>query len=182
MMSLGKALTAGYMPMAAVMVSDAIYRSVSAHSNRIGVFGHGFTHSGNPTCAAVALEAIRIYRERDLIPHAARMGGLLAGRLAPLRDHPLVGEVRGVGLIHAVELVADKATKRPFDPSLKVGAYAEERALAHGLVVRALGNSLALCPPLVIDESHVAAIADRLALTLDDTEAWVAKEGLRRAA
>ena len=179
MMSLGKGLTAGYLPMAAVLVNDEVYQTVADNSEKVGVFGHGFTHSGNPTCAAVALEAIRIYEERGLVPRAARMGIRLAERLAPLGAHPLVGEVRGIGLLAGVELVADKKTKRPFDPALRVGIYAEERALAHRLIVRALGNTLALCPPLIVDETHIDQIAERLARAIDDTEAWVAREGLR---
>jgi 4-aminobutyrate--pyruvate transaminase len=181
MMSMGKALTAGYLPMAAVLIDEDVYRTVADNSAKIGVFGHGFTHSGNPTCAAVALEAIAIYRERNLVPRAARLGMLLHDRLAGLRDHPLVGEVRGIGLLAGVELVADKATRRAFDPALRVGAYADDRALAHGLVVRALGNTLALCPPLVIEEQHIEQIVERLTRAIDDTEAWVRREGLRQA-
>ncbi|MEX2648748.1 MAG: aspartate aminotransferase family protein [Alphaproteobacteria bacterium] len=179
MMSLGKGLTAGYLPMAAVLVADDVYQVVAENSAKVGVFGHGFTHSGNPTCAAVALEAIKIYEERVLVPHAAAMGRRLADRLAPLRDHPLVGEVRGLGLLAGVELVADKASRRPFDPAMRVGAYAERRALAHGLITRALGNTVALCLPLIVDASQIDAIADRLGNAIDDTEVWVAREGLR---
>jgi 4-aminobutyrate--pyruvate transaminase len=181
MMSLGKGLTAGYLPMAAVLVADDIYQVIAENSARIGVFGHGFTHSGNPTCAAVALEAIRIYEERALVPHAAAMGKRLARKLAPLRDHPLVGEVRGIGLLAGVELVADKATRRAFDPALRVGAYADRRALTHGLITRALGNTLALCPPLIVEESHIDMIAEALRRAIEDTWAWVESEGLRTA-
>ena len=104
------------------------------------------------------------------------------GRLNALADHPLVGEVRGMGLIGAVEIVADKATKRSFAASQGVGPKAVDFALDHGLVNRAVGgDSVALCPPLIITEAEINEMFDRFEKALDDTEAWVSRENLRAA-
>ena len=125
------------------------------NSNKIGAFGHGFTASAHPVVLAVAMENLNIIEERKLIQNAAAMAPVLQDGLRKLNDHPLVGEVRGLGLIAAVELVADKATKRPFDPIGKVGNWVFERAHDHGLIVRSIGDSIAFCPPLIIDAAQI---------------------------
>ena len=182
MISLAKALSGGYYPISAVLISDKIYQAVADNSAKIGGFGHGFTQSGNPVGAAVALEAIRIYQERDIVGHVRRVSPRLLDGLRAFAGHPLVGDVRGVGLIAGIELVADKASKRPFDPRHRVGARLESHALAHGLVLRALGDSIACTPPLIISEAEIDDLLARLAKALDDTEAWVAANDLRRPA
>src|SRR5271154_1208457 len=110
-----KALSAAYMPIGALMVSEAIYAAMVKQSEKIGVFSHGFTFGGHPVSAAVALETLRIYEEDGILSHVRRMSPLMQAGLRRFADHPLVGEVRGIGLIGAVELVADKTTKAPFD-------------------------------------------------------------------
>ena len=97
-------------------------------------------------------------------------------------DHPLVGEVRGIGLIGAIELVRDKATKAPFDPAQAVGPFLAKRAHQHGLILRALGDSIAFCPPLIINESEIDLMFERFALALDDTVAMVRERGLVESA
>ena len=170
---LSKQITSSYQPLAALVFSDAIYQGVADGSERLGNFGHGYTASGHPVATAVALENLAIIEERDLVGNAAKSGHRLRERLAPFRDHPLVGEVRGVGLIGAVELVADKATKAKFDPFGKVGFYLFERAQEYGLIIRAMGDTIGFCPPMIITEAQIDELVSRFALALEDTNAWV---------
>jgi 4-aminobutyrate---pyruvate transaminase len=162
-----KQLSSGYLPISAVMVSDAIYRACVDESKKIGTFGHGYTYSAHPVAAAVALETLAIYQERDMIGHVRDVAPLFQRRLRALADHPLVGEARGVGLIGAIELVADKTTKATFEPVGRAGAVVNGLAQDHGLIVRAMGDSIALCPPLVISEEDINQVFDRLAKALD---------------
>lgn len=175
-MTLSKQITSSYMPLSAVMFSDAIYQGIADNTAKIGTFGHGFTASGHPVATAVAVENLRIIEERKLFAHAAKVGEHLQAKLREtFTDHPLVGEVRGVGLIAALEMVADKKTRRQFDPLGKVGAYFFERGHHHGVLIRNVQDSIAICPPLVVTESDVDEIVRRLSLTLDDTLAFARK-------
>ncbi|MEM6745059.1 MAG: aspartate aminotransferase family protein [Pseudomonadota bacterium] len=162
-----KALSSGYFPIAAVLVSEEIYAGVADTSARNGGFGHGFTGSGHPVGSAVALETIKIIEERDLVGHVREVGPRLQDGLRRLAGHALVGEARGVGLIGALELVADKETRRPFDPALKAGIMTQDLALEQGLIVRALGDSIAVTPPLVISAEEIDDLLGRLERTLD---------------
>jgi 4-aminobutyrate--pyruvate transaminase len=168
-MVLSKQLTSSYVPLAAVLFSEEMYRAIADNSAKIGTFGHGFTTSGHPLATAVALENLTILEERDLFGNAARMGAILQRELRELGSHPLVGEVRGSGLIAGLELVADKRTRKPFAPQVKAGPKAFVTGHKHGLIVRAIGDTLALCPPLIINESQIHEIVSRLKRTLDDT-------------
>ena len=123
-----KALSSGYLPIAAVMVSEQIYSALSRQSEKIGIFSHGFTYSGHPVTSAVALETLKIYEESDLLSHIRKMAPRMQAGLRRFEDHPLVGEVRGIGLIGAIELVADKSTKAPFQPKDGVGEFLSKRA------------------------------------------------------
>ena len=177
MISMAKALSAGYQPIGAVMVSDAVHEVLVEGSRRFGLFGHGFTYSGHPVPAAVALETQRIYDADATGAHVGRVAGRFQSRLRAFADHPLVGEARGVGLIGAVELVEDKKARRNFDPARKIGARVMALAADHGLIVRALVNdTLAFCPPLIIDESQTDDMFDRFGRALDDIEAQLARE------
>ncbi len=180
MVTMAKAISAGYLPIAAVMFNEKIYEGLRRQSSEIGLFGHGFTYTGHPACAAVALEAQKIYEERGTFAHAASVAPRFQKGLAAFEDHPLVGEARGVGLIGAVEFVADKKTREPFDPSLKVAAFATARAYEHGLILRALpaGDSVAFCPPLIIEEPQIDDMMERFALALGDTERMLAEQGV----
>lgn len=162
-----KQLSSGYLPISAVMVSDAIYAACVDESKKIGTFGHGYTYSAHPVAAAVALETLAIYQERDILGHVRDVAVTFQRRLKALADHPLVGEARGVGLIGAVELVADKASKANFEPIGRAGAVVNNLAQEHGLIVRAMGDSVALCPPLVIGEADVTLMFDLLTKALD---------------
>jgi 4-aminobutyrate--pyruvate transaminase len=173
-----KQLTSAYLPLAAILFSEVLYDAIADNSARHRTFGHGFTTTGHPVACAVALENLDIIEERGLVANAERAGRQMREALAALSDHPLVGEVRGAGLIAGVELVADKATRRPFDPVGFVGAAFFREAHAHGLIVRAIGDTIALCPPLIIAEAEVADMMRRFAATLEDVARWVADGGL----
>jgi 4-aminobutyrate---pyruvate transaminase len=176
-MVVSKQLTSSYVPLAAVLFSESIYSVVADNTAKIGTFGHGFTTSGHPLAMAIALENLKILEERDLMGQAARVGAVMQRELAKLASHPLVGEVRGSGLIAGLELVEDKASKRPFDPKLKVGARAFGLGHKHGLIVRAIGDTIALCPPMIITEAQVREVIARLTKTLDETASQLAADG-----
>ncbi|MFQ5776226.1 MAG: aspartate aminotransferase family protein [Kiloniellaceae bacterium] len=180
--ALAKALSSAYLPISAVLISDPIYRVVADNTAKIGTFGHGFTYTGHPVPAAVALEAVKIYEERDIVGHVRRVAPALQDGLRRFADHPMVGEVRGVGLIAAAELVADRETKAPFDPPGTVGGYLAGRAQAHGLIVRNLQDTIAFSPPLVITEEQIEAMMERFGRALDETADWVVEEGLASVA
>ena len=174
-----KMLTSGYQPMSAMMVSDRIYRVLEDQSRKLGVFGHGFTYSGHPVPAAVALETLAIYEERDIVGHVRRMAPLLQDAIREVADHPMVGEARGIGLIGAWELVRDKATKASFDPKAAVGAKLVANAQRRGAIVRTLpGDIIAFSPPLVIQPHEIRELMDHARGALDDTWAWVRANGL----
>ena len=181
-MTVAKALSSSYLPISAVLISDPVYQTIADNSAKIGTFGHGYTYSGHPVPAAVALETLKIYEERDIVGHVRQVGPRLQEGLGRYADHPMVGEVRGVGLIAAVELVADRASKATFDPPGRVGGYFAERAQAHGLIIRNLMDVIALCPPLIITEDQIDSLVGRFARALDDTASWVEHEGLASVA
>jgi 4-aminobutyrate--pyruvate transaminase len=181
-MTMAKALSSAYLPIGAVLINQKVYEAIRDNSGRIGVFGHGFTYSGHPVSAAVALEALNIYEERDILGHVRRVGPLLQQALRGFSDHPLVGEVRGVGLMGALELVRDRETREPFDPAHAVGQQVVRLARQHGLILRTLGDSVAFSPPLIIDEAEIAELFDRFARALDDAALWVRSEGIGLAA
>ncbi len=178
MMTMAKQLSSAYIPISAVLVSDPIYQAIADNSAKLGSFGHGYTYSAHPVAAAVALETLKIYEERDIVGHVRRVAPRLQDGLRRFADHPLVGEVRGIGLIAAVELVAEKAGKAPFDPIGKVGGYFVARAQAHGVIFRNLGDAIACCPPMIVTEVEIDALLAGFGKALEETAAWVAEQGL----
>lgn len=166
-----KALSSGYIPISAVMVSPAIYEAMAANSGKIGTFGHGYTYSGHPVAAAVALETLKVYEEDRILDHVNAISPQFQNRLRNYLDRPHVGEARGVGLIGAIELVADKTTRTPFAPELKIGARLAQHALEEGLIVRAMGDAIALCPPLIITDAEMTEMFDRLDRAVDKLQA-----------
>jgi len=175
--SVAKALTSAYVPMSALTVPETMYQAMLDESRKIGTFGHGFTYSGHPVAAAVALKTLEIYARERIAEQAARKAPQFLARLSALGDHPLVGEARGLGLVGAVELVADKATKRGFDASAAVGARAVRFAEEEGLIVRVIaGDILSICPPLVINPAEIDELFDRLGRALDRTLDVVRRE------
>jgi 4-aminobutyrate--pyruvate transaminase len=182
MLTCAKALSSGYLPIGAVMISSKIYDALARQSEKIGVFSHGFTYSGHPVTSAVALETLKIYEETGILSHIRRVAPRMQAGLRRFSEHPLVGEVRGIGLIAAIELVADKAKKTPFDPAAGVGAFLNKRAHHHGIIIRALGDSIAFCPPLIIQEHEIDLMFERFGRALDDTTAMVRERGLAKVA
>ena len=177
-MVMSKQLTSAYLPLSAIMISDEIYQGVADNTAKIGTFGHGFTGSGHPVAAAVALENLKIIEERGLVEHAAQVSPRFMERLRGFADHPLVGEVCGVGLVGAIELVANKETKAPFDPIGMVGGECFMRCEEHGLIIRNLGDRIAFCPPLIISEAEIDSMFDRFGEALDETNEWVNAKGM----
>ncbi|MNK97168.1 L-Lysine-8-amino-7-oxononanoate aminotransferase [compost metagenome] len=174
MISLAKQLSAGYLPISALLISDTIYRALTVQSEKTGTFSHGFTYSGHPVAAAVALETLRIYEDDGIVEHVRKVMPRFQQRLAEMGEHPLVGEARGVGLLGAVELVADKSTKMPFPTEQAVAARVGEFAKQRGVITRALGDTVNFCPPLIITESQIDEMFDKVELAMDDTMSWLA--------
>ena len=180
--TVAKALTSAYVPMAALTVPEPMYQAMLDESRKIGTFGHGFTYSGHPVAAAVALKALDIYARERIAEQTARKAPHFQARLAALGKHPLVGEARGLGLVGAVELVADKRSKRSFEAKAGVGPHAARCAEQEGLIVRSLaGDSVSICPPLIIAPAEIDELFDRLGRALDRTLDWVKRERLMEA-
>jgi 4-aminobutyrate--pyruvate transaminase len=172
MMILSKQLTGGYQPLSAILFTDEIYQSIADNSNRLGSFGHGFTTGGHPVAAAVALEALALFEERRIVEQVATLAPLFTAEISQFADHPLVGHVRSIGLLGAVELVADKANKAPFAVTGRVGAFLASRCIANGVILRALGDTIAFSPPLIIDQEQIHQIFSRFSRSLDETLSW----------
>jgi 4-aminobutyrate--pyruvate transaminase len=172
-MSVAKAVSSAYLPLSAVLIPEYMHEAFLSVSDELGVFGHGFTYSGHPVCTAVALRNLEIMQERELFSHAAAMGRIFQQRLSGFADHPLVGEVRGAGLIGAAELVKEKDPRIPFQPSAGVGAYCAAACQEAGLIVRAMGDAVAFCPPLIITEDQVHEMFDKFAIGLEKTLGWI---------
>ncbi len=179
--SAAKQMTSAYAPLGAVLVPEDVYQAYVDHSAAIGTFGHGFTYGGHPLGCALGVKAIEIYQKRDIISHVRALTPVFEARMKKLAEHPLVGEARSCGLMGGVELVADTATKRPFDPKKGVGPKCVAFCERHGAILRAIGDTVALCPPMVITEAELNELFDRLERAIGDTEAWVSSEGLRAA-
>lgn len=172
MISCAKQLSAAYQPISALLISGRIHEALVEASRRNGTFGHGFTYGGHPVACAVALETLKIYEERDIVSHVRDVAPVFLAGLAALKDHPLVGDARGVGLIAGVELMADKAARKPFDPSQKIGLRVQTACEREGLIVRAIGDRIAFTPPLIITRDDATAICERFGRALDAVWNW----------
>lgn len=167
MMACAKSLSSGYQPISCAVVSGHVYQVIEEQSQQLGGFGHGFTYSGHPVAAAVALETLTIYQEMNLPQRNQEMGSFLHQQLAPLLQHPLIGEIRGVGLVAGLELVADKTSRASFPTALAIGAQVERATREQGLIVRNMGDSIALSPPFIIEAEEVIELVARLTRALD---------------
>ena len=176
--TMAKQLSSGYQPIAATAISEELYQAFVRQSEAIGVFAHGFTYGGHPVACAVAIETLNIYRDRRLLDHVRLAAPRFQARLQALAGHPLVGEVRGIGLIGAVELVRDKPTRAAFEVADRIGPLAADVAQDEGIILRAMGDSLALCPPLVIAEAEIDELFDRLLRALDRTHRELVRRGM----
>lgn len=169
MMTFAKQLSSAYMPISASAVRRDVYDCMIEQSANAGAFGHGYTYSGHPVACAVALKVIEIYQRDEIFQKAAVTGKYLQKSLSQFRDHPLVGEVRGSGLLGAIELVANKEKGTPFVGGA-VGGYAQKMAQDNGLLIRAVaGSSLGFCPPLIITETQIDEMMGKVAIALDKT-------------
>ena len=164
-MPLAKGLTSGYLPLSAVMVGD---RVAEVLWEKGGEFAHGFTYSGHPVACAVALENIAIIEEENLVERVREdTGPYLQDRLASLAEHPLVGEVRGVGLLGAVELVADKASHARFKPEGRAGTLCRDHCVKQNVVSRAVRDTMVVSPPLIITHEEIDELVARLGKAID---------------
>jgi 4-aminobutyrate--pyruvate transaminase len=178
-MTLAKALSAGYQPISASLMTNALYEILLAQSDKLGIFGHGYTYSAHPVPAAVALETLKIYEERDIVAQVRRVGPRMQAGIRSYGEHPLIGEARGIGLIGAVELVRDKATKQSFDPKAGIAAHLVRRAQHHGAILRNMpGDVVAFSPPLIISEAEIDEMMACFGRALDDTWTMVKEKQL----
>jgi 4-aminobutyrate--pyruvate transaminase len=181
-MTMAKALSSAYLPISAVLVNEAVWKAMLTESEKIGTFGHGYTYSAHPIAAAVAVETLKIYEERDILGHVRKVAPRFQAGFQKLASHPLVGEQQSVGLIGAIQLMQSKQPKQAFDPKQAVAAFMAKRAQEHGLVCRAVfGDRVALCPPLITTADQLDEIFRRFTLALDDTAAMVRDKGLAAA-
>jgi 4-aminobutyrate--pyruvate transaminase len=179
--TVAKQLSSAYLPISAVLINQKVYEAIRDNSGKIGTFGHGYTYTGHPVSAAVALETLKIYEERNILAQVRDVAPTFRKEMQRFASHPLVGEVRCVGLVGAVEMVKDKATKESFDPKQGLGAYLVGRAQEHGLILRAVVDSVAFCPPLIITKDQVTDMFARFEKALEDTAAHVKANRLQAA-
>ena len=171
-MTLAKGVTSGYLPLSAVMVSDRVAKAMIDSD-----FNHGYTYSGHPVACAVALENIRIIREEKMVERVHNeTGPYLNKRLKELLDHPLVGEVRSLGFIGAIEIVKDKAKRKTFEPVGNAGTACRDHCIRHGLMLRATRDTMLISPSLTWTKAHIdefmTIVKKGLDLTLKDSKAW----------
>ena len=133
------------------------------------MFGHGFTYSGHPVCAAVARETLAIYEEMDVVAQVRAVAPMLQHGLRRFADHPLVGEVRGIGLVAGLELVRDKRRKASFSPQQNIGLHIERLCQEQGVILRSLGDTLTVAPPLIIRPEQIEVIVQVVGRALDAT-------------
>ena len=183
MMTIAKGLTSAYVPMPAAIISEKVWEVLKSGSPETGPFAHGYTYGGHPLAAAAGLKTIEIMERENLVDNAHKIGAYLQKKLrAKFTDHPLVGEVRGVGLIAGVELVANKAKKIPFEPSVQIGPRVTNLLLEEGVINRALVNTIAFSPPLVVTEADVDEMVERCYRGLEKLTGQLVGEGMWKAA
>lgn len=161
-----KSLSAAMVPISAVLIGPRVFEGMLAQADKLGSFSHGYTYGGHPMACAVAHEVLCIYEEMDLLGHVKQVEPLFLRGLAAMAERPYVGDARGVGLIGAVEIVTDRASKAMADAALMARIDAATRR--HGLIVRLVGNRIALSPPQIITTGQVGEMFERLGQALDD--------------
>ncbi|MCB9948634.1 MAG: aspartate aminotransferase family protein [Rhodospirillaceae bacterium] len=171
LMTIAKGLTSAYLPLSGVIVSDKVWQVLEQGSDQLGPIGHGWTYSAHPTCAAAALANLDILQGEDVPGNVRAVAPyLVAGLREAVGDHPMVGEVRGAGMMAAVEFVEDRATKRPFDPAKKVGPAVAAACVERGLIARGMphGDILGFAPPLILSKDEADQV---VAITKQAVEA-----------
>ncbi|MEO1000462.1 MAG: aminotransferase class III-fold pyridoxal phosphate-dependent enzyme, partial [Pseudomonadota bacterium] len=174
--SMAKQLTGGYAPLSAVAINGEMAEAIEANTGKIGVFGHGFTYGGHPLGCAVGIKALELYERRGIVDHVRAIMPGFAERLRKAAEHPLVGEARVKGLMGGLELSPD-GSPRPFSQPGKVGARLAAELIEHGVILRAIGDTLAFCPPMVITEEELDQLFAPMEAALDATHAWARAEG-----
>ncbi len=179
MMVIAKGLSSGYVPISALLINEEIYETISDFSSINNVFGHGYTYSGHPVAAAVALETIKIFKDENIIGHVKEISEKFNTKMEQLNVHSIVGNARSIGLIGAIELVQNKKNKTYFDPKIGIGSRIVKNAQKNGLIVRALqGDIVALCPPLIINNKEVDILFNKFNKSIKDTEVELNTERL----
>jgi len=159
-MCLSKGLTGGFLPLAAVLTTQDVYEGFYAEYSAGQAFLHSHSYTGNPLACRVALETLHIFRDEPVLERNRVLAAHLAKRLEPLRDHPHVADVRQTGMIAAVELVADKATRTPFPSSERRGLRVYLHGLEHGALLRPLGDITYFMPPYVVTTDEIDHLVD----------------------
>lgn len=177
MLTCAKALSAGMAPISAVLINDKIFDALLVQSGRAGHFAHSATYCAHPVAAAVANEVLDIYEEMDAVACARETGAYMMDAARREADRPIVGDVRGVGMLCAIELTGDKATRAPVPDLAAINDVIADRGRAHGLLIRAIGPTLAFAPPLNATKNDIDEIFTRLGLVLNDVEHALARAG-----
>lgn len=176
MIALAKGLSSSYFPISAVVLAPEIYDAVKEFNKQGGSFGHGFTNSGHPVGVSVALEAISIYEEMNVVDHVRAMGARLRMCFEDLASrYPIIGDVRGEGLMLGIEIVQDRETRTPFDPAKQVGLTFDQIAYENGLIGRCMGDTLGFSPPLIVTESDIDEIGERCETSLKTLQSRLLK-------
>jgi 4-aminobutyrate--pyruvate transaminase len=170
LVSLAKALSSAYMPIGAVMVSHEISDVIHSQSNKLGVFSHGFTYSGHPVSCAVALEALKIYKERNILDQVNSIAPKFQEGLRAFSDSPIIGEIRGTGLIIGTEFTDNKSPNDLFPPEWGVGAYFGAQCEKQGMLVRVAGDNIMMCPPFIITPEQIDELVSKYGKALKATE------------
>ncbi len=178
MLTCAKALSSAYLPISAVMLSEKVYAPIAKQAETLGIFGHGYTYSAHPVCAAVALRAQQLMQERDIVGHVRRIAPQFKARIERLARFDFIGNLRSIGLIGAMEFAADKHSGKKFDPAHKIAAQAVAAIQKHGVILRALpGDIVGFCPPLIISDVEIDDMFDRIEAALDEFGAVAARLG-----
>ncbi|MEM9050180.1 MAG: aminotransferase [Pseudomonadota bacterium] len=175
-MSMAKQMTGGYAPLSAVAMDADMAEAIEANTGTIGNFGHGFTYGGHPVGCAVGVKAIALYRERDILGHVRGLAPAFARHVAALADHPLVGDTRSLGLVGAFELSPD-GSPAAFAAPGKVGAKMAAELLSRGVILRAIGDVMAVCPPMIVTAAELDEMFAAIPPALDATLDWARAEG-----
>ena len=176
--TVAKALSSSYLPISAVILDDEYFEIIAKKSNELGIFGHGYTYSGHPVSCAVANKTLEIYQRDNILDHVNEVSPSFIQRLNKCDKFDLVGNVRGVGLIGALELVSEKNSNKGFDKKGIAGKIFDEYAKKNGLIIRAIGDIIAFCPPLIINESQINDMFDIVEDTINKATDALSKQGL----
>lgn len=170
LVSVAKALSSGYMPIGAVLVSPEVTDVIYSQSNKLGTFSHGFTYSGHPVSCAVALETLKIYKERNILEQVNRISPKFQEGLKAFSNSPIVGEIRGIGLLHGTEFTDNKSPNDPFPPEWGIGAYFGAQCEKHGMLVRVAGDNIMISPPYILSPEEIDELINKYGKALKDTE------------